>query len=109
MTDQNDRGLPNTPVPNRLPLNGEENPAVFLTQRTVFPVVRDVPSETNPRVDQPFIGAAQDEMNNIQDTLFSVNNPPNSISATQDVSPSLANIQGDANYEGVDENAPLTI
>ena len=108
MTDQNNKGLPNTPVPNRLPHNGEENPAVFLTQRTVFPVVEEVPSEINSRVDQPSIGATKAEMSNMPDTLSSVNNPPNPIGVTQDVSPLLANIQGEADNERVDENVPLT-
>ena len=108
MTDQNNEGLPNTPVPNRLPHNGEDNPAIFLTQRTVFPVVEEVPSETNPRVDQPSIGATKAEMSNMQDTLSSVNNPPNPIGVTQDISILLRNIQGDADDEGVDENVPLT-
>ena len=78
-----------------------------MTQRTVFPVVEEVPSETKPRVDQPSIGATKTEMSNMQDTLFSVSSPPNPIGVTQDVSPLLANIQGDAEDEGIDENVPL--
>lgn len=108
LAGHNNSGLTIVPIPNGLPNNGGENTTVLETQRTVFPVVEEVPSETNPRVDQPSIGATKAEMSNMQDTLSSVNNPPNPIGVTQDISPLLGNIQGDADDEGVDENVPLT-
>lgn len=111
LAGHNNSGLTIVPIPNGLPNNGGENTTVLETQRTVFPVVEQVPSETNPRIDQPSINgiqAVQDEINTIQDTTSSVISTPNSLSDSQNVPSSIGNIEADVEDEREDENAPLT-
>lgn len=83
----------------------------MLAQRTVFPVVEEAPSETNPRIDQPSIDdgqAVQEEMDNIQGTPSSVISTPNSVSGTHNIPSMTATIGGDVEDEREDENAPLS-
>ena len=73
--------------------------------------MEEVPSETNPRIDQPSINdiqAVRDEMDTMQDTPPFVISTPNSVSGTQNIPSSIANIEGDVEDEREDENAPLT-
>ena len=73
--------------------------------------MEEVPSETNPRIDQPSIDdvqAVQDEMDSIQGIPSSVISTPNLVSGTQNIPSLSATIGGDVEDEREDENAPLT-
>ena len=73
--------------------------------------MEEVPSETNPRIEQTSIDdvqAVQDEMDSIQGIPSSVISTPDLVSGTQNIPSLSATIGGDVEDEREDENAPLS-